>query len=157
MKTVSAKKEWPEWYPPADMRARRPDLPIFMTGGPDNPLGARAMYLGSSLYRIHGLNEPQTIGQAVSSDCIRMKNEDVIDLYDRVKIGIIIATGKRRSTASKALPPGQCPVSASTSGQETISSSPEELSAVLPMKRRRLRKCFASSRPGFSGSNSSVK
>jgi lipoprotein-anchoring transpeptidase ErfK/SrfK len=84
---VSAKKEWPSWTPPADMLKRRPDLPKYMSGGPDNPLGARAMYLGSSLYRIHGSNEPETIGQAVSSGCIRMTNEDVVDLYDRVKVG----------------------------------------------------------------------
>jgi lipoprotein-anchoring transpeptidase ErfK/SrfK len=87
VKTVSAMKEWPEWRPPAEMRMRRPDLPEYMAGGPENPLGARAMYLGSSLYRIHGSNEPHTIGQAVSSGCIRMKNEDVIDLYGKVKVG----------------------------------------------------------------------
>ena len=69
------------------MLTRRPDLPRFMKGGPDNPLGARAMYLGSSLYRIHGSNEPETIGQAVSSGCFRMHNDDVIDLYDRVRVG----------------------------------------------------------------------
>ena len=86
-KKVSAKKEWPDWTPPPEMLQRRPDLPHFMAGGADNPLGARAMYLGSSLYRIHGSNEPWTIGQAVSSGCIRMRNEDVIDLYDKVKVG----------------------------------------------------------------------
>ena len=84
---VVAKKEWPDWTPPSQMLARRPDLPRHMKGGIENPLGARAMYLGSSLYRIHGSNEPWTIGQAVSSGCIRMRNEDVIDLYDRVKVG----------------------------------------------------------------------
>jgi lipoprotein-anchoring transpeptidase ErfK/SrfK len=87
VKTVSEKKEWPDWRPPAEMLARRPELPTYMAGGPENPLGARAIYLGSSLYRIHGSNEPQTIGTAVSSGCIRMKNEDVIDLYERVKVG----------------------------------------------------------------------
>jgi lipoprotein-anchoring transpeptidase ErfK/SrfK len=86
-KKISAKKEWPDWVPPPEMLQRRPDLPHFMAGGPENPLGARAMYLGSSLYRIHGSNEPWTIGQAVSSGCIRMRNEDVIDLYERVKVG----------------------------------------------------------------------
>jgi lipoprotein-anchoring transpeptidase ErfK/SrfK len=86
-KTVSMKKEWPSWRPPAEMLRRRPDLPKFMEGGPDNPLGARALYLGSSLYRIHGTNEPHTIGQAVSSGCIRMLNKDVIDLYARVPVG----------------------------------------------------------------------
>jgi lipoprotein-anchoring transpeptidase ErfK/SrfK len=87
VKTVSAKKEWPDWTPPPEMLKRRPDLPHFMAGGPDNPLGARALYLGSSLYRIHGSNEPWTIGTAVSSGCIRMRNEDVIDLYGRVRVG----------------------------------------------------------------------
>jgi len=86
-KTVSMKREWPDWRPPAEMLRRRPDLPRYMEGGPDNPLGARALYLGSSLYRIHGTNEPHTIGQAVSSGCIRMLNEDVIDLYNRVTVG----------------------------------------------------------------------
>lgn len=87
VKTVTAKKEWPSWTPPAQMLRRRPDLPRYMPGGLDNPLGARAMYLGSSLYRIHGSNEPETIGQAVSSGCFRMHNDDVVDLYNRVKVG----------------------------------------------------------------------
>ena len=86
-KTITAKKEWPAWTPPPEMLARRPDLPRHMEGGQDNPLGARAMYLGSSLYRIHGSNEPWTIGTNVSSGCIRMRNEDVIDLYGRVGVG----------------------------------------------------------------------
>ena len=86
-RTIERKAEWPGWHPPAEMRKRRPDLPTYMAGGPDNPLGARAMYLAGTLYRIHGSNEPQTIGHAVSSGCIRMRNEDVIDLYDRVKVG----------------------------------------------------------------------
>ena len=84
---VTAKKEWPSWTPPAQMLRRRPDLPRHMFGGPENPLGARAMYLGSTLYRIHGSNEPETIGQAVSSGCFRMTNDDVIDLYNRVSVG----------------------------------------------------------------------
>ncbi|HLI99939.1 MAG TPA: L,D-transpeptidase [Bradyrhizobium sp.] len=87
IKQISAKKEWPDWTPPAEMLVRRPDLPRHMEGGPQNPLGARAMYLGSSLYRIHGSNEPWTIGTNVSSGCIRMRNEDVIDLYGRVNVG----------------------------------------------------------------------
>ena len=87
VKRISAKREWPAWTPPAQMLRRRPDLPRHMAGGLDNPLGARALYLGSSLYRIHGSNEPWTIGTAVSSGCIRMRNEDVIDLYERVKVG----------------------------------------------------------------------
>jgi lipoprotein-anchoring transpeptidase ErfK/SrfK len=84
---VSAKREWPDWTPPAEMVRRRPELPRHMKGGIDNPLGARAMYLGSSLYRIHGSNEPETIGQAVSSGCFRMTNDDVVDLYGRVSVG----------------------------------------------------------------------
>jgi lipoprotein-anchoring transpeptidase ErfK/SrfK len=84
---VTAKREWPDWYPPKEMLERRPELPKFMPGGPDNPLGARALYLGSTLYRIHGSNEPWTIGTQVSSGCIRLRNEDVIDLYERVSVG----------------------------------------------------------------------
>lgn len=87
---ITAKKEWPSWTPPAQMLRRRPDLPRHMEGGPDNPLGARAMYLGSTLYRIHGSNEPETIGQAVSSGCFRMVNDDVIDLYNRVRVGATV-------------------------------------------------------------------
>jgi lipoprotein-anchoring transpeptidase ErfK/SrfK len=87
VKSVSMKREWPDWTPPEEMLKRKPDLPVHMAGGPDNPLGARALYLGSSLYRIHGSNEPWTIGTQVSSGCIRMRNEDVIDLYERVPVG----------------------------------------------------------------------
>jgi len=87
VKSVSAKREWPDWRPPDEMLARRPDLPHYMPGGPDNPLGARALYLGSTLYRIHGSNEPWSIGTQVSSGCIRLRNEDIIDLYGRVKVG----------------------------------------------------------------------
>jgi len=84
---ISRKAEWPTWHPPAEMREREPDLPEKMEGGPDNPLGARAMYLGNTLYRIHGTHQPWTIGESVSSGCIRLRNEDVISLYDMVKVG----------------------------------------------------------------------
>lgn len=84
---ITRKAEWPGWTPPAEMKKRRPDLPDYMAGGPNNPLGARALYIGSTLYRIHGTNEPWTIGGDVSSGCIRMVNDDVVDLYARVKIG----------------------------------------------------------------------
>jgi lipoprotein-anchoring transpeptidase ErfK/SrfK len=84
---ITRMAEWPDWRPPEEMLRRRPDLPRFMPGGPTNPLGARALYLGSTLYRIHGTNEPHTIGHAVSSGCIRMMNEDVTDLYQRVRVG----------------------------------------------------------------------
>jgi len=90
VRTVSLKREWPDWTPPEQMLRRRPDLPRHMRGGPENPLGARAIYLGSSLYRIHGSNEPETIGQAVSSGCFRLTNEDVIDLYSRVRVGTTV-------------------------------------------------------------------
>jgi lipoprotein-anchoring transpeptidase ErfK/SrfK len=84
---VTAKREWPDWTPPAAMRKRQPGIPAHMKGGIENPLGARALYLGSTIYRIHGSNEPETIGSAVSSGCFRMTNTDVIDLYKRVPVG----------------------------------------------------------------------
>jgi lipoprotein-anchoring transpeptidase ErfK/SrfK len=87
---ITRKAEWPGWTPPAAMRKRVPDLPAYMPGGPQNPLGARALYIGSTLYRIHGTSEPWTIGQAVSSGCIRLTNEDVIDLYERVQVGALV-------------------------------------------------------------------
>ncbi len=87
---ITRKAEWPDWTPPAEMRKRVPDLPAHMKGGPKNPLGARALYIGSTLYRLHGTSEPWTIGQAVSSGCIRLTNEDIIDLYDRVKVGALV-------------------------------------------------------------------
>ena len=87
---ITAKKEWPAWTPPPEMRARVRGLPVHMAGGIENPLGARAMYLGSTLYRIHGSNEPETIGQAVSSGCFRMTNDDVQDLYGRVAVGTTV-------------------------------------------------------------------
>jgi lipoprotein-anchoring transpeptidase ErfK/SrfK len=85
--TISRMAEWPDWTPPPEMIARQPYLPRYMAGGPGNPMGARAMYLGSTIYRIHGTNMPNTIGQRVSSGCIRLTNEDVADLYSRVKVG----------------------------------------------------------------------
>lgn len=87
---VSRKAKWPSWTPPSEMRARHPELPTFMAGGPDNPLGARAMYLGSSIYRIHGTNAPDSIGKAASSGCIRMLNADVTELYSKVTLGTVV-------------------------------------------------------------------
>jgi lipoprotein-anchoring transpeptidase ErfK/SrfK len=87
VQTISRKAEWPDWYPPSEMIRRQPYLPRFVAGGPGNPLGARAMYLGNSEYRIHGTNDPSTIGKFVSSGCIRLTNEDVTDLFSRVNIG----------------------------------------------------------------------
>ena len=87
MEKISRKQEWPDWRPPPEMIERQPYLPRFMAGGPGNPLGPRAMYLGKTVYRIHGTNQPQTIGHAVSSGCFRLVNDDVIDLYNRVPVG----------------------------------------------------------------------
>ncbi len=103
---VSRKAQWPDWYPPAEMIARQPYLPRFMAGGPGNPLGARAMYLGSSEYRIHGTNDPTTIGKFVSSGCIRLTNEDVIDLFNRVNIGTkVVVLPKNAPLQARRLTP----------------------------------------------------
>ena len=101
---VSRMAEWPDWHPPAEMIERQPYLPRFMAGGPGNPLGARALYLGQTLYRIHGTNQPSTIGTFVSSGCIRLTNEDVADLYTRVKVGtrVVVLPGRPPATASAA-------------------------------------------------------
>jgi lipoprotein-anchoring transpeptidase ErfK/SrfK len=88
--TVSAKREWPDWSPTPNIKKEHPGVPNHMAGGEDNPLGARALYLGNTLYRIHGTNEPWKIGDAVSSGCIRLTNDDIIDLYQRVKIGATV-------------------------------------------------------------------
>jgi lipoprotein-anchoring transpeptidase ErfK/SrfK len=94
---ISRKGEWPDWTPPPEMLSRQPYLPRFMAGGPGNPMGARALYLGSTVYRIHGTNQPETIGHAVSSGCFRLANGDVIDLYSRVPLGtkVVIRHGAR--------------------------------------------------------------
>ncbi|MEN3384810.1 MAG: hypothetical protein V7608_4854 [Hyphomicrobiales bacterium] len=114
---ITKKAEWPDWTPPAEMIARQPYLPRFMAGGETNPLGARAMYLGSTIYRIHGTNAPSTIGTRVSSGCIRLTNEDVADLYSRVNIGtkvIVLNTADHRVDAPTARPLVSAPVSLST-------------------------------------------
>jgi lipoprotein-anchoring transpeptidase ErfK/SrfK len=104
VQSIARKQEWPDWHPPAEMIARQPYLPRMMAGGPGNPLGARAMYLGNSLYRIHGTNAPDTIGQRVSSGCIRLTNEDVTDLFNRVSVGTKVVVlpdhGRRMPVAS---------------------------------------------------------
>jgi len=125
---VARKQEWPDWHPPAEMIARQPYLPRFVAGGPGNPLGARAMYLGSSEYRIHGTNDPTTIGKFVSSGCIRMTNEDVTDLFSRVNVGAkvvvlpknapLMAKGSdsvRKRPAVTALPSGRQALNVSNS------------------------------------------
>jgi lipoprotein-anchoring transpeptidase ErfK/SrfK len=102
--TITRKQEWPDWTPPEEMLQRQPYLPRFMAGGPGNPMGARAMYLGSTVYRIHGTNAPGTIGTRVSSGCIRLTNEDVADLYSRVHVGtkvvVLPISGERRASTS---------------------------------------------------------
>jgi lipoprotein-anchoring transpeptidase ErfK/SrfK len=102
VQTISRKAEWPDWHPPAQMIARQPYLPRFMAGGPGNPLGARAMYLGSSDYRIHGTNDPSTIGKFVSSGCIRLTNEDVADLFSRVDVGTRVVVLPKNSPRLQA-------------------------------------------------------
>src|SRR5581483_4066717 len=103
---ISRMKEWPDWFPPKEMIERQPYLPRFMAGGESNPLGARALYLGKTLYRIHGTNQPSTIGTFVSSGCIRLTNEDVADLYTRVQVGtrVVVLPG-----AAKSIPTAQAP------------------------------------------------
>jgi lipoprotein-anchoring transpeptidase ErfK/SrfK len=107
VRTIARKQEWPDWHPPAEMIERQPYLPRFMAGGPGNPLGARAMYLGGTLYRIHGTSEPSTIGKHVSSGCIRMLNEDAIDLFDRTPVGtkvVVLPDDPRRARISEPTP-----------------------------------------------------
>jgi lipoprotein-anchoring transpeptidase ErfK/SrfK len=103
VQTISRKAEWPDWIPPREMIARQPYLPRFVAGGPTNPLGARALYLGNTMYRIHGTNDPSTIGGHVSSGCIRMTNDDVIDLYERVGIGTRVVVLPMSARARPAL------------------------------------------------------
>jgi lipoprotein-anchoring transpeptidase ErfK/SrfK len=104
VKSVAKRAEWPDWIPPAEMLARQPYLPRFVAGGDGNPLGARAIYLGGTIYRIHGTNQPSTIGGRVSSGCIRMANEDVIDLYERVQVGtkVVVLPDKSPAPALRA-------------------------------------------------------
>jgi lipoprotein-anchoring transpeptidase ErfK/SrfK len=105
--TISRKQEWPDWTPPPEMLRRQPYLPRFMAGGPGNPLGARAMYLGGTIYRIHGTNAPETIGHQVSSGCIRMLNDDVTDLYGRVNVGtkvVVLPMGRHHEAAARSAP-----------------------------------------------------
>ena len=108
---VSRMAEWPDWHPPEEMIERQPYLPRFMAGGEGNPLGARALYLGKTLYRIHGTNQPSTIGTFVSSGCIRLTNEDITDLYTRVKVGtrVVVLPGKPPATAASAAPSRSAP------------------------------------------------
>jgi lipoprotein-anchoring transpeptidase ErfK/SrfK len=119
VQTITRKAEWPDWHPPAEMIARQPYLPRFMAGGPGNPLGARAMYLGSSQYRIHGTNDPSTIGKFVSSGCIRLTNEDVADLFSRVDVGTKVVV-LPKSAPLEARRPSRPAVTALPTGRQAM-------------------------------------
>jgi lipoprotein-anchoring transpeptidase ErfK/SrfK len=122
--TISRKAEWPDWYPPAEMIARQPYLPRFVAGGPQNPLGARALYLGHSEYRIHGTNDPSTIGHRVSSGCIRLTNEDVIDLFGRVGVGtkvvVLPQTARNARSTHADARPAAAPAVRTADGRQTM-------------------------------------
>ena len=120
VQTITRKAQWPDWHPPAEMVARQPYLPRFMAGGPGNPLGARAMYLGSSVYRIHGTNDPTTIGKFVSSGCIRMTNEDVTDLFNRVDVGTKVV-----------VLPKNAPLEARTPSRPVVTNAPTGRQAMV--------------------------
>ena len=129
VQTITNKAEWPDWHPPAQMIARQPYLPRFMAGGPGNPLGARAMYLGSSEFRIHGTNDPTTIGKFVSSGCIRLTNEDVSDLFSRVSVGTKVVVLPKNAAHIAARP---------IAGGDVASVAPQPRAEVttLPSGRR---------------------
>ncbi len=132
---VARKAEWPDWHPPAEMIARQPYLPRFTAGGPGNPLGARAMYLGNTVYRIHGTNDPSTIGKRVSSGCIRLTNEDVSDLYSRVNVGTKVVVLPQTVQAKRAIP------------AQVASSGVQQASSYAPMRPTREQATWASIRP----------
>jgi len=124
---ITKKTEWPDWYPPTEMIERQPYLPRFMAGGPGSPLGARAMYLGSTVYRIHGTNQPSTIGKFVSSGCIGMLNEDVSDLFDRAKVGtrvVVLPGGPPPGTATASAAPVAGPAAAPMAPPAQVSAGP---------------------------------
>ena len=125
VKAVARKAEWPDWYPPAEMIKRQPYLPRMVAGGPGNPLGARAMYIGGTDYRIHGTNDPTTIGKHVSSGCIRLRNEDVIDLFSRVKVGAkVIVLPQTENPTREAARPTTAPNSAQMASYAPAARSP---------------------------------
>jgi lipoprotein-anchoring transpeptidase ErfK/SrfK len=154
VRSIDRKVEWPDWHPPAEMIARQPYLPRFMAGGPGNPLGARAMYLGGTLYRIHGTNQPSSIGQKVSSGCIRLVNEDAIDLFNRVNIGtkvVVLPDGPRRAPTDVA-------IEREPQGYQAYARSSRE--PVMPYDRyergsRVAQPTLDNPRPLFSGSSAS--
>src|SRR6476661_1942024 len=132
---ITRKAEWPDWHPPTEMIERQPYLPRFMAGGPTNPLGARAMYLGSTVYRIHGTNQPSTIGKFVSSGCIGMLNEDVSDLFDRVKVGtrvVVFPGGPPPGTATASAQPVPGPAASASPAPPQMSGVPGTQPTVVP-------------------------
>jgi lipoprotein-anchoring transpeptidase ErfK/SrfK len=137
VQTISRKAQWPDWYPPAEMIARQPYLPRFVAGGPGNPLGARAMYLGSSQYRIHGTNDPSTIGKFVSSGCIRLTNDDVADLFSRVNIGTKVVVLPKNSPHLEARrTQGKVAASRGTITVRPIAAQPRPAATMLPSSGR---------------------
>jgi len=136
---VSRMKEWPDWYPPAEMIERQPYLPRMMAGGEGNPLGARALYLGNTLYRIHGTNQPSTIGTFVSSGCIRLLNSDIEDLYSRVQVGtrvVVLPGGKPPEVASTAAPASQAPQAQGSQMRSNATGSISSSALPPPPARR---------------------
>jgi lipoprotein-anchoring transpeptidase ErfK/SrfK len=136
---VARKAEWPDWNPPAEMIARQPYLPRFMAGGPSNPMGARALYLGNSIYRIHGTNAPSTIGGRVSSGCIRMLNDDVVDLYGRVKVGskvVVLPDGGRRLRDIAAPAEPRAPRQARKRAPEPVATIVPEAAATVQIEQQ---------------------
>jgi len=132
---VSRMAEWPDWTPPEEMIVRQPYLPRFMAGGETNPLGARALYLGKTVYRIHGTNQPSTIGTFVSSGCIRLTNEDVMDLFTRVKVGtrVVVRPGKPPATAAATSPAPSAPPPAGASAPPAAAPAPPAAAAPAPL------------------------
>jgi len=142
VETIVRKAEWPDWIPPAQMVARQPYLPRWVGGGPGNPLGARALYLGNTEYRIHGTNDPSTIGKHVSSGCIRLQNADIIDLYSRVSVGtkvVVLANDPRRVSLDDGKPIAD---RAATGGR---------ISAQIPVPAVGQQRELVSNRMGLSG------
>jgi hypothetical protein len=129
---ISRKAEWPDWHPPPEMIERQPYLPRFMAGGDGNPLGARAMYLGATVYRIHGTNQPSTIGKFVSSGCIGMLNEDVTDLFDRVKVGTRVVVLPGGPNTASAQPPAGAPVPVPMASGQSAANLPGTGPTVVP-------------------------
>jgi lipoprotein-anchoring transpeptidase ErfK/SrfK len=145
VETISRTAEWPDWYPPAEMIARQPYLPRFVAGGPGNPLGARALYLGNSQYRIHGTNDPSTIGHRVSSGCIRLTNADITDLFGRVKVGtkVVVLPQTARHAPPSAPRTTRAPTTSAPIAYAPVAPSPAPVIAPLATTSTRSTSGFA--------------